>query len=135
MPGCTLLALALVALAAPASAMPWERHPLLSFNATPMALDSAEGLDGDRTTSQFFGQLRRLGFACDAKDGPGRAIAVSCVSRSGSERHRIKYTGQFIGAGYLGISQVSVDGIGLDKGARLRHIAEVYEGTDPFTSR
>lgn len=106
-----------------AHAMPWERHPALSFPNTPMAEAPGEGLSGDRKTVRYFQRLQEAGYACDAQDKPKRHIHIVCQNDA---QNRFVYDGQFVGAGYLELDRIWVDGVPLSRAGIIRHQDDVY---------
>lgn len=124
-------AVAALSVSAPfAYAMPWEQHPALSFPNTPMAEAPGEGLTGDRRTVRYFQRLQEAGYACDAQDKPKRHIHIVCQN---SVRNRFVYDGQFVGAGYLELDRIRVDGVPLSRAGIIRHQDDVY-GDKPSRS-
>lgn len=105
------------------NALPWEKHPLLSFPNTPMTEAPGDGLVGDRTARAYFEKLDQAGYRCDAQDKPARHIHIVCRN---ADRNTLDYDGQFVGAGYLELDRVKVDGKPLSRTGSIVHQDRVY---------
>jgi hypothetical protein len=82
-----------------------------------------EGLSGDRKAVRYFQRLQEAGYSCDAQDKPKRHIHIVCQN---SARNRFVYDGQFVGAGYLELDRIRVDGVALSREGMIRHQDDVY---------
>jgi hypothetical protein len=118
-------AAAFLVMVAPAAAEPWNRHPDLSREIVPMAESSDEGPSGERNAKGYFERLDRAGFRCDAEDKAARRVVIQCDNGRG---HSISYRGAFVGAGYLDLTEATVDGRRLSKPELVAHQSSVWNG-------
>ena len=119
------LAAALLLIASSASAEPWTQHPDLSRDAVPMAESPDEGPSGERNARGYFERLDRAGFNCDAQDKAARRVVIQCSNGRGNS---LTYRGEFVGAGYLDLTEATVDGHRLSKLELIRHQSGVWSG-------
>lgn len=131
----TFLALPILAvpiLATPATAMPWEKHPQLSYPATPMEVagpDEKVGTVEAGTTKAFFDAHALRSIICDAADGKKRRMTITCADDA--RRETTVYQGEFVGAGYLLIEAVAVNGRLLSDAERVALVLSVRQQKQP----
>lgn len=119
------VAVAALLTAVPAYARPWATHPYLNRPEIGLAESPDEGPSGERTVVGYFEKLDRSGFACDAQDAAARRIKIVCANKRGNT---IAYSGQFVGAGYLDITQATINGRRLNKAELISHQTVVWNG-------
>lgn len=108
---------------------PWESHPQLSWPATPLSVVGRDGsAENVGHVVAFFREIASMGFRCDARDAPGtREVTVSC-RRSGAAPRQLMYRGSFVGAGYLVLERLDIDGRRLGERETGRHVRQVLDG-------
>lgn len=107
----------------------WERHPQLSWPATPLSVVGSDGsTENAGEVVGFFREIASMGFRCDARDSQGsREVTVSC-QRSGAAPRQLVYKGSFVGAGYLVLERADIDGRRLGERETGRHVRQVLDG-------
>lgn len=90
-----------------------------------MAESLDEGPSGERNAKGYFERLDRAGFRCDVQDKAPRRIVIQC---SNSRGNSIAYRGEFVGAGYLDLTEATVDGRRLSKPELISHQSGVWSG-------
>jgi hypothetical protein len=109
----------------PAKSVPWEKHPDLSWPATPITVQTSNGAEDIGTTKGYFERYSAKGIACDAVDAPRRAVTITC--RDPIHGTKTVYAGGFVGAGYLVVSHISVDGKLLDPLEMVEHMRRIVK--------
>lgn len=112
--------------------MPWEKHPQLSYPATPMEVagpDERVGTVDAGTTKAFFDALAMRSIECDATDGRKKRVTITCADEA--RRETTVFQGEFVGAGYLLIEAAAINGRLLSDAERVALVLSVRQQKPP----